>query len=87
MRCEDGSPLVNSDIAATLVGAAAAAPRRRPSAPEPLLAPTEEQMKIRNIQTRTFDVADRTDRHARRDRGAPGSRASSSSAPTSRSDS
>lgn len=30
--------------------------------PEPvnLLAPTEEQMKIRNMQTRTFDVSDRS---------------------------
>jgi len=30
-----------------------------PAEPEALLAPTEEQMKIRNLQTRTFDVADR----------------------------
>jgi hypothetical protein len=30
-----------------------------PEQPENLLAPTEEQMKIRNMQTRTFDVADR----------------------------
>jgi len=30
-----------------------------PKQPENLLAPTEEQMKIRNMQTRTFDVADR----------------------------
>jgi len=30
-----------------------------PEQPEGLLAPTEEQMKIRNLQTRTFDVADR----------------------------
>jgi len=30
-----------------------------PKEPENLLAPTEEQMKIRNMQTRTFDVADR----------------------------
>lgn len=38
------------------VGACASPP------PEPvaLLAPTEEQMKIRNLQTRTFDVSDRT---------------------------
>jgi hypothetical protein len=31
-----------------------------PKEPETLLAPTEEQMKVRNLQTRTFDVADRT---------------------------
>jgi len=30
-----------------------------PEEPEALLAPTEEQMKIRNLQTRTFDIADR----------------------------
>lgn len=30
-----------------------------PKEPEGLLAPTEEQMKIRNVQTRTFDIADR----------------------------
>ncbi len=30
-----------------------------PQAPENLLAPTEEQIKIRNMQTRTFDVSDR----------------------------
>lgn len=30
-----------------------------PEEPVNLLAPTEEQMKIRNLQTRTFDVADR----------------------------
>lgn len=30
-----------------------------PAEPETLLAPTEEQLKIRNLQTRTFDIADR----------------------------
>ena len=30
-----------------------------PEPPAPLLAPTEEQMKLRNMQTRTFDVSDR----------------------------
>lgn len=30
-----------------------------PEEPVTLLAPTDEQMKIRNMQTRTFDVADR----------------------------
>ncbi len=30
-----------------------------PQVPENLLAPTEEQIKIRNLQTRTFDVSDR----------------------------
>jgi hypothetical protein len=32
---------------------------RPPAEPVNLLAPTEEQMKIRNLQTRTFDVAER----------------------------
>jgi hypothetical protein len=39
-----------------LVSAGCASP---PKEPETLLAPTEEQMKIRNLQTRTFDIADR----------------------------
>jgi hypothetical protein len=30
-----------------------------PAPPGPLLAPTEEQMKLRNMQTREFEVADR----------------------------
>lgn len=30
-----------------------------PEEPVNLLAPTEEQMKIRNLQTRTFDISDR----------------------------
>jgi len=30
-----------------------------PAEPVDLLAPTEEQMKIRNLQTRTFDITDR----------------------------
>ncbi len=30
-----------------------------PDEPVTLLAPTDEQMKIRNMQTRTFDIADR----------------------------
>jgi hypothetical protein len=30
-----------------------------PEEPVNLLAPTDEQMKIRNLQTRTFDVSDR----------------------------
>ena len=30
-----------------------------PSEPSTLLQPTEEQLKMRNLQTRTFDVADR----------------------------
>ncbi len=39
-----------------LVSSGCASP---PSEPETLLAPTEEQMKIRNLQTRIFDIADR----------------------------
>ena len=38
-----------------------------PAEPVNLLAPTEEQMKIRNLQTRTFDVSDRRGRDPRRD--------------------
>lgn len=30
-----------------------------PAVPENLLQPTEEQLKIRNLQTRTYDIADR----------------------------
>lgn len=30
-----------------------------PKEPEALLAPTEEQAKLRNLQTRSFDIADR----------------------------
>lgn len=44
-------------IAATLAQAACTSPPPAPSAP--LLAPTEEQMKLRNMQTRDFDVTDR----------------------------
>jgi hypothetical protein len=32
-----------------------------PPQTDTLLAPTEEQMKLRNVQTRSFDVASRTD--------------------------
>lgn len=38
------------------VGACASPP---PTPPGPLLAPTEAQMKLRNMQTRDFDVTDR----------------------------
>jgi len=41
-------------LAALLLGGCAA-PEPRPD----LLAPTEEQTKLRNFQTRTFDIADR----------------------------
>lgn len=44
-------------VAATLLQSACASPPPTPSAP--LLAPTEEQMKLRNMQTRDFDVTDR----------------------------
>jgi hypothetical protein len=39
-----------------VLGACATAP---PEPPVPLLAPTEEQMKLRNMQTRNFDITDR----------------------------
>jgi len=42
---------------AALIGLGACA--RPPAPPEDLLAPTEEQMRIRNLQTRVFDVSDR----------------------------
>jgi hypothetical protein len=42
-----------------LIALGAAGCASPPAEPEALLAPTEEQMKIRNLQTRTFDVADR----------------------------
>jgi hypothetical protein len=48
--------LVALSILLALVSAGCARP---PPEPQELLAPTEEQMKIRNLQTRTFDVADR----------------------------
>lgn len=41
-------------LVATLGGCASP-----PKQPESLLAPTDEQMKLRNLQTRSFDVADR----------------------------
>jgi hypothetical protein len=44
-------------IAATLVQTACTSPP--PAPPAPLLAPTEAQTKIRNMQTRNFDVTDR----------------------------
>ena len=44
-------------VAATLLQSACTSPPPVPSAP--LLAPTEEQMKLRNMQTRDFDVTDR----------------------------
>jgi hypothetical protein len=43
-------------ILIALLSSACASP---PPEPQELLAPTEEQMKIRNLQTRTFDIADR----------------------------
>ena len=47
-----------ASLAAVVIalGACATAP---PVPPGPLLAPTEEQMKLRNMQTRNFDVTDR----------------------------
>jgi hypothetical protein len=38
------------------LGACASPP---PEPPGPLLAPTEEQMKLRSMQTRDFDITDR----------------------------
>ena len=43
-------------FAVALLLAACASP---PKEPEALLAPTDEQMKLRNLQTRVFDVRDR----------------------------
>jgi hypothetical protein len=43
---------------ALAIGALACASRPKPP-PEPLLAPTEAQMTLRNVQTRSFDVTDR----------------------------
>ena len=43
----------------TLIALVAGGCASPPAEPEALLAPTEEQMKIRNLQTRTFDIADR----------------------------
>ena len=48
------APLI---VAATLLQSACTSPPPVPSTP--LLAPTEEQMKLRNMQTRDFDVTDR----------------------------
>jgi hypothetical protein len=45
--------LVAGLLALTLEGCA-----KTPAEPVDLLAPTEEQMKIRNLQTRSFDIAD-----------------------------
>ena len=44
-------------ITALLLGLAGCA--SPPAEPVNLLAPTEEQMKIRNMQTRTFDISER----------------------------
>lgn len=43
-----------------VLGLAAGCASSPPPEPVALLAPTEEQMKIRNMQTRTFDVSDRS---------------------------
>jgi hypothetical protein len=48
--------LVIAGLLATLVIAGCASP---PKEPEALLAVTDEQMKLRNLQTRSFDIADR----------------------------
>ena len=48
--------LIALSFSIALLSGACASP---PAEPEALLAPTEEQMKIRNLQTRTFDVANR----------------------------
>jgi hypothetical protein len=51
------SPFAFLLLAALLAGACAAPPTKEES---DLLAPTDEQMKLRSFQSRTFDVADRT---------------------------
>ena len=43
---------------ALAIGLSACASRPKPP-PEPLLAPTEAQMTLRNVQTRNFDIKDR----------------------------
>ena len=54
--CMNTTRLVALSILIAWMSAGCASP---PPEPQELLAPTEEQMKIRNLQTRTFDVADR----------------------------
>ncbi len=48
--------IVALTILIALMSSSCASP---PKEPTELLAPSEEQMKIRNLQTRTFDIADR----------------------------
>lgn len=49
-------PLLPLLALALFLGACATGPKAPPA---PLLAPTEAQMTLRNLQTRTFDVTDR----------------------------
>ena len=55
----DFGALSRCALAASIALALLAGCASPPSEPIDLLAPTEEQMKIRNLQTRTFDVTDR----------------------------
>ena len=53
------TPRLRAIALAGAIGLGLAACASPPAEPVNLLAPTEEQMKIRNLQTRTFDVSDR----------------------------
>lgn len=59
MRLRAGSPM--NRIAFLLVGALllGVGCARPPAEPVNLLAPTDEQMRLRNLQTREFDISDR----------------------------
>ena len=53
------APISRLAAALALFGLLAAGCASPPEEPVNLLAPTEEQMKIRNLQTRNFDITDR----------------------------
>ncbi len=55
MTCQAIRSLIPALLVLLALGACASPPKE----PEALLAPTEAQMKMRAVQTRSFDVADR----------------------------
>lgn len=55
MTCQVFRSLIPALLVILALGACASPPKE----PEALLAPTEAQMKMRAVQTRSFDVADR----------------------------